>query len=358
MGSQQKPEGERIEAYIAEHLEELNREVKPLGIKTLAKKYLKENAQLYDLSNFDKEVERVRSVMRFYLGRLGDESRSMKRFDIRDRNTGETQPTAEQAPYKQAKVLVFDIETSPLITYTWGIWNQNIPTDNIIKDWLILTWSAKWIFEDRIYSAKIKPSEIKRNDDKRVVKALWSMIDEADVIIAHNGNKFDIKRMNTRFLKHGLNLPSPYQSIDTLLHARKKFNITSNRLDYIAKDFLGIKGKMETETGLWRRAIEGDREALTIMDEYCQQDVKVLEDVYLHLRPYIQPHPNIGLLEPSDKPQCPSCGSTDLRPTGDYNTYVNTYMAFRCGCCKSISRSRVNATPKKVRDNLNVSTPK
>lgn len=351
---EQSHKGKLIESYIREHLEELNREDKPLGVKTLSRNFLKNVLGVNKPT--EKEVDAIRSIVRGYLGRSGSAT-VKQRFHIRNRNTSETQPVQfVNTPYRQANVLVFDIETSPLMVYTWGIWNQNIPTDNILKDWMILTWSAKWLFEDKMYSARIKPSEIKRNDDKRVVKALWSLIDEADIVIAHNGNKFDIKRMNTRFLKHGLNLPSPYQSIDTLLHARKKFNIISNRLDYIASNFLGIEGKMETEKGLWKKAIEGDREALHTMDVYCQQDVRVLEDVYLHLRPYIQPHPNIGLLESSDKPQCPCCGSTDLKPIGDYNTYVNTYMSFRCPN-GSISRSRVNATPKSVRDNLNVSTP-
>jgi len=333
---------EQVLKFVREHLGELNRPKNPKGIKTLAKEY----AAIHG-----GEVENIRYMMRYYMGRTG--RNKGKVFEIRDRSRSETQP---KRPYRYAKVLIFDIETSPIIAYTWGIWGQNIPTDNIIKDWLILTWAAKWLFEDKVYSAKITPKEIKADDDSRVVKALWAMIEEADIIIAHNAAKFDVKRMNTRFLKHRLGLPSPYQVIDTLKHARKKFNITSNRLDYIAKDFLGIDGKMETPKGLWKRCIEGSAEALTMMDEYCIKDVYVLEDVYMHLRPYIQPHPNIGLLEDSSKPQCPCCGSEELTEIGEYRTYVNTFMAFRCPE-GSISRARVNSTPRKTRDNLNVSTP-
>jgi len=184
------------------------------------------------------------------------------------------------------------------------------------------------------------------------------MLDESDVVIAHNLEKFDKKRVQTRFLKYGFNLPSPYNSIDTLQHLRRKFSIISNRLDYVAKDFLGIEGKMETPKGLWWRCLDGDKDAMKTMVEYCDQDVRVLEDVYLKLRPYIQPHPNVGLIEQTNEPSCPCCGSTDLKLSGAYHTYVNEFDVYRCGNCGSISRSRKNSTPKETRDVIKVSVPR
>ena len=180
---------------------------------------------------------------------------------------------------KKAKVLIFDTETSHIIARVWGLWKQNINHTDIIKDWHLLCWSAKWLFEDEVYNMSLTPKEVAEGHDKRISIGLWNMFDEADVIIAHNLKKFDRKVAQTRFIKNDLNLPSPYNEIDTLLHARKQFKISSNRLDYLG-EFLQIGRKIETEKGLWNKVEAGDAEAMDRMVTYCDQDVRLLEDVY------------------------------------------------------------------------------
>jgi|DEB0MinimDraft_4_1074332.scaffolds.fasta_scaffold02009_5 DNA polymerase elongation subunit (family B) len=253
----------------------------------------------------------------------------------------------------QSKVLIFDLETAPLIAYTWGIWNVNINTDFIIRDWFVFCWSAKWLFDDKIMSEALTPKEIKKANDKRIIKKLWKLFDEADVIVAHNLDKFDEKRSKTRFLKHDLKLPSPYSKVDTLKVARRNFNIISNRLDYIGKDFLGIGGKMETPRGLWQSVDSGDEEAMATMVEYCERDVQLLEDVYLYLRPYHRQHPNISLMEEDDSHlHCKTCASSKLTECGEHKTMVAAYTAYRCGDCGSISYGRKTQIDKEHSKNI------
>jgi predicted RNA-binding Zn-ribbon protein involved in translation (DUF1610 family)/DNA polymerase elongation subunit (family B) len=261
---------------------------------------------------------------------------------------------------KGAKVLIFDIETShtEYQTRVFSPWNQNLRPDDIIKPWYILCWSAKWLFEDEIYNAKCSKKEVKKGDDKRIAQALWNMIDEADVVIAHNLNKFDRKIAQTRFLKNGMYLPSPYQTIDTLLHARKQFKIPSNRLDYLG-EYLGVGRKLETEKGLWDKVEDGDEGAMERMQSYCDVDVELLERVYLELRPFIQPHPNLGLfIENNFDQTCPSCGGNHLSVIGEYATTVNTYDAYRCDDCGSQTRARRANTPLKSNQHITSSSPR
>lgn len=261
-------------------------------------------------------------------------ARTIRKLLVRWR--GEKTPTTPQA-----KVLIFDLETAPLIAYTWGIWNQNIRTDFIIRDWFVYCWSAKWLWDDKVISMSLRPKEIKEANDKRIIQGLWNLFDEADIIVAHNLDKFDEKRSKTRFLKHNLKLPSPYSKIDTLKVARKNFNITSNRLDYIGKEFLGIGGKMETPTGLWQAVDKCEDGAMKTMVDYCERDVTLLEDVYLHLRPYHRQHPNISLMEEDDgQLHCKSCYSSKLVECGEHKTMVAAYTAYRCSSCGSISYGR------------------
>lgn len=275
------------------------------------------------------------------------------------RNWARRLSLSKVGPPKQFKILVFDIETAPMKVFTFEKWNTTISDDFIEEDWFMLCWSAKWLFEDKVYNACVTEKEVKRADDSRITKALWRILDEADVVIAHNGRKFDRKKANTRFLKHGLPLPSPYLLIDTLLHARKQFAVTSNRLDYLA-DFLGVQRKRETPKGLWMACVSGNHraESLKTMQWYCDGDIITLEEVYLKLRPYIQPHPNIGLhILDEHNDMCPTCGSHDLKEDGEYHTSVNIYQALRCNSCGSLSRKRKTNYKGKVRNGVLSSLP-
>lgn len=284
--------------------------------------------------------ESARNTVRDREGNLGEGNRNSKKdksnYKVLTHNT-------YNAPYRQedilAKVLILDIETAPLLANLWGIWNQNISTDNIKSDWFMLTWAAKWLFENKVYSARVTPKEAKRNDDKRIVKSLVEMVSQADIVITHNGDKFDLPRINTRAIINKISPPLPYISIDTLKSAKRHFAFTSNKLDYINKQ-LGLPQKTETNMELWRDCFHGDESALKKMEKYNINDVRIHEQTYLTMRPFIRPHPNIGLHIIDDKERCPSCGSNKLTDTGKlYHTSASVYSMFRCEC-GSVGRRR------------------
>jgi ssDNA-binding Zn-finger/Zn-ribbon topoisomerase 1 len=247
------------------------------------------------------------------------------------------------------RILVFDIETSPIIAPVWGLFKQNISHKHIIKDWFVINWAAKWLFEEEIMTGVLTPKEAKKGDDNRIIKKIWDIFDRADMVIAHNGDRFDIAKLNSRFLKYDFKLPSPYQSIDTLKTARK-FRNTSNKLDYLC-GMLDIATKIETGgMTLWLDCIKGDKKALTTMDEYCQNDVLILEQLYIRLRPYMRNHPNLGLYMDSDYELCPNCGSDMLKWGYLHYTRANIYECARCNDCGSYMRARKSTLPKEKRD--------
>jgi hypothetical protein len=245
----------------------------------------------------------------------------------------------EFTPRSKPNVLLLDIETTPIKAWIWNVWKQDTTPEKIIQDWYVLTWAAKWLFEPEIFSGKLTSDEAKNGNDKRIISDIWKFIDDADIIIAHNLKKFDEKRLKTRFLLHGIAPPMPYQRIDTLEIARREFAFSHNRLDYINK-LLGINRKIETDFSLWERCMEGNKKSLSYMEEYNKNDVGILEETYVRLRPYIKSHPNLGLFVDADSAMCPTCGSIDLRWGGTYTTSVNKYSAFRCNNCGAIGRSR------------------
>lgn len=238
-----------------------------------------------------------------------------------------------------ARILLLDIETAPLRGYFWGLWKQNIGTNMLEADWRMLTWAAKWLDEDDImYDSCHYHKDFE--DDREISVSLHALLDEADVVIAHNGHRFDVPKMNTRFLQHGLMPPSPYRQIDTLITAKRMFKITSNRLDFIAK-FLGVEGK-DSSSGwhLWEGCLNGDDQSFEKMVEYNVQDIRVLEDVYLALRPWMPNHPNVANYTDNAEHECPKCGSSDVQRRGYARTQVGKYRRYQCNDCGGWSRSR------------------
>jgi len=237
------------------------------------------------------------------------------------------------------RILLFDVETAPMECYIWSLFQKGpIHEQNIVKDWSVLCWAAKWLYDSRVYHATVTTAEATERNDTSILESMWSLMDEADIVIAHNAAKFDVRKMNLRFLKAHLPPPKPYQVVDTLKQAQKFFAASSHKLDSLAA-FLNIARKGESNFSLWKRSVTGDSNALAELTEYCMQDVVVLEELYTKLRPWIKSHPNMGLYIDTDKTVCPNCGSDNLNWQGYYYTNSGKYRAFRCEC-GAVGRSR------------------
>lgn len=254
---------------------------------------------------------------------------------------------------KAPKVLVFDIETSPVMAYVWQtqVWRAQVSEDKVISEWFMLTWSAKWLFDGKVMSARLTRDEALAEDDSRIVKGLWDLLNEADIVITHNGDRFDIPNMNTRFIVNGLAPTSPYQSIDTNRIARRQFGFTHNNLNALARVF-GFDSKISTDFKLWKRCIDGEVQALKEMEEYNRRDVTLLEEVYMKLRPWIKGHPNLALYMEAETETCPNCGGTHLIEKGNYYTNVSRYDVVQCEECGAYSRRRTHNLPKSIRENV------
>jgi len=250
--------------------------------------------------------------------------------------------SVEELPHtiQMPNILILDIETAPIKASVWGLWNQNIYIDQIISDWFMLTWSAKWLNSPNVMSNKLTSTEALNEDDSRIVKNLWNLLNDADIVIAHNGEKFDIPKIKARCLIHNLPPTSFYQQIDTLKVARKEFGFSSNKLDHLAKQ-LGVGCKIKTTFELWTKCVNGDENALSEMSTYNDEDVRVLERVYMKLRPYIKNHPNVTLFDDVvTAHRCPTCGGVHLVEEDYYYTTVGQFQVYRCTDCKALSRGR------------------
>ena len=318
---------------------------------TLGAKAYNENKHLFT------SIEDARAYVKYYRGLSGKKDRKYAQDkSLFMPKTYDTTNSRAEKINTNAKVLILDIETAPIRAYVWGIWQQNVGTHQIMSDWFCLTWAAKWLFEDKVYSGKLKAQEVAEQNDKRIIEGIWKLVNEADIVIAHNGAKFDMPKLNSRFIINGLNPPLPYQIIDTLVHIRRQFGFTSNKLDYVNK-LLNLERKKDTNFELWERCMKGETKALKEMEDYNVQDVRILEETYLQIRPWIKPHPNMGLfiLDESEH-RCPNCGSNKLSEQGKcYNTTANVYELMRCENCGASSRKRLGVANIKQKRHLLIS---
>lgn len=235
---------------------------------------------------------------------------------------------------KKPRVLLLDIETAPILGYAWGLHDQNIGLNQIKQDWFVISWAAKWLDQRRVLYKDQRYSKDKSND-KALVKAIWELIDEADILITQNGKRFDIKKLNARFVKHGLKPPSSFRHIDTLQLAKKHFAFTSNKLEYMSDQLCSKhkKRKVRKFIGfeLWKECLSGNMEAWKEMEKYNKKDVLSLEELYKKLIPWDNTI-NVNVYTDEETISC-MCGSSGYKKNGYNYTQNGKYQRYRCMQC-------------------------
>lgn len=215
-----------------------------------------------------------------------------------------------------------------MLYYAWRPWDTHAL--EVLEYSKIISYSAKWLDGEQV--TKALPDF--NNSEKALIKSLWKMIDQADIIIAHNGKAFDFGRMNSAFIKHRLGPPSPAQRIDTKKVAKETFGFDSNSLADLVQ-FLGLGEKMATGGyELWKGCRAGDPKSWAKMKKYNAHDTLLLEKVYLTLRPWMRNHPNLNLY--IDGECCPKCGgpAEKIWKRGTYAATTRTYRRFQCQTCR------------------------
>ena len=239
---------------------------------------------------------------------------------------------------KKAKIVLIDIETSPNVSYLWGTYQQNslkvIENSQVIsvayKDLGSPTTTVKALPDYPGYKGG-------KLDDEKLVRHIWNVLDEADVVIGHHSDAFDIKKLNSRFVYYGLNAPSFYKTVDTKKIASKYFKFDGNSLNSLSSYF---KVGQKIQNGgfeLWVKCIAGDSKAWKLMKDYNKQDVILLEKLYLKLRPFIENHPNLNLLAGVLSHSCPSCSSKNLVKQGFKISKTGRRQRYQCSDCHSWS---------------------
>lgn len=237
-----------------------------------------------------------------------------------------------------AKMLVWDIESSSIDIlhrqYDLTVNTKRFRPEEIVRDWNIFSVAWKLIGHDKVNCVSV--SSKNPTNDLEVVKMFHSVLMDADILIGHNSDNFDLKKFNARAIYHGLPPIPKKQQIDTLKEARKHFKFTSNKLSYLAH-YLGIDAKDDSPD--WNKILDGDTEELSIMREYNKKDVIVTEQLYLKLVSWMKTHPNVRPYTPIKDIEgntllsCKSCNSMNYNKSGFHYTSTGKRQRYCCLDC-------------------------
>lgn len=254
------------------------------------------------------------------------------------------------------KVLVADIEASPILGYVWSLWKQNVGLNQIKEEWYLLSFAAKWLGdpeEDIIYMDQrdIYPLE----DDTKQLAKLWQLLDEADWLITQNGKAFDIKKIRARMVMAGFPPFSPVKHIDNLEIAKKVFGFTSNKLEWMTDKLCTKykKNKHQKFSGfeLWSECLKRNQEAFMEMELYNRLDILSLEELYYIVSPWSDRLPNPNLYTSELNIKC-ICGSENIQEHGFATTEVSKFQQYQCKDCGKIYRGRKNLLTKEKRETI------
>jgi predicted RNA-binding Zn-ribbon protein involved in translation (DUF1610 family) len=258
---------------------------------------------------------------------------------------------------RQPKILIYDIECTYVVTKEkrWGLWDDRPISREIVQDWYILCFAYKWLGDKKVKTVALPdfPMTYRKDktNDKKVVEVLHELFSEADIVVAHNGNSFDQKKVQARMQIHHLPPPIPYAQIDTKLEAKRSGAHTSNKLSDLCKS-LELQHKLDAGgMRTWEGCMSGDKKSWKHMLKYNKGDIDSLEALYLELRPWMKTHPAINVL--SEKPAaCPKCGGENMRRGMKYRaTNTNLYQYFRCADCGGAAKRRI-PEPKQAMEKM------
>jgi predicted RNA-binding Zn-ribbon protein involved in translation (DUF1610 family) len=245
-----------------------------------------------------------------------------------------------------SKILFLDIEVAPKVALVWKFFKENISPKQVKEHGHIMSFCAKWLDDGVIHY-----EENRKENDKDIIQKLCYFIDQADIVIAHNGEEFDMKEIRARALVHGIKPPSPVKVIDTYKIAKREFRFPSNSLEYLSNvlNLTTKKGGHKKFPGfeLWLECLRGNDAAWAEMKEYNIVDVLALEELYYRLRPWDTKHPNLTIYaSETTEVSCPKCGSHDIQWRGYARTNSGVYHRYQCNNCGSWGRGRYSVAKK------------
>jgi len=228
------------------------------------------------------------------------------------------------------KVLFYDIETAPLKFWGWGCGKQVVRHAQLVEGhsrYGIICITYCW---DKGPAHAIDWGS--RQNSAKVVKEFDKILEEADIVIGKNSDRFDNKHLNTIRMWHDLEPMADLQEKcdDLEKHMRRHFYLPSNALDYISNE-LGLGGKDKMCFQDWIDIVEKNGNAeksLRKMVKYGKKDVTDTRAVWNYCKKHFKPRFNHAAY--SGDHRCVFCGSENIHKNGTRTIGKTRYQRYYC----------------------------
>lgn len=249
------------------------------------------------------------------------------------------------------KILTYDIETSPIIAYIWSLYQQGVSLDNVVQDWNILCFAAKWYHEDSVIYEEVDWKSEKYHDDGRIVDSLWGLFDKADFLVGQNSRSFDTKKVQARMILNGIDTPpSSFREIDILDIAKRKFAFTSRKLAYMSEHINKLYKKQSHDEfpgiSLWVECLKGNPRAWEVMREYNEYDILSTEELFTIFQPWDNKLPNFALYHDQ------VFSNSEWVENGYHYTNLGKYQKYRNTLTGQQRRGRINLLSDEKRKSI------
>jgi DNA polymerase elongation subunit (family B) len=242
---------------------------------------------------------------------------------------------------RKPSIVFFDIETSYNTAAVWSCgYNITVAPEHVLDERKIIC--ICWQYMDSAEVHYLTWDE-ETQCDREMLSEFINVLNDCDLAIGHNGDRFDLKWIKTRAAYHKLQPVTNVVTVDTLKLIKSNFHLNSNKLDY-AVQYFQCGGKMATGgLKLWKRVMAGDAVALDKMVRYCKRDVKILKAFFKRILPYVDRLPiNLAILRGGTRDDCPKCASTHVHKSGFRVKTVGKYQRYHCqGCGHKWTDSRM-----------------
>lgn len=245
------------------------------------------------------------------------------------------------------KTLFLDIETCPSLAYVWGAHDQYVAVNQIAEPGSTICWAASWDG-----SREVMFDSVHQSSQRRMVRGVYNLINEADIIVHFNGKRFDVPTLNREFLLNGLSPTSPVRQVDLYQGIKGRFKFVSNSLSFICQQ-LGIGNKVHHKgMELWTGCMAGDDASWRVMERYNKQDVRLLKKLHDRVKSWLPSYPNAALYVKDEEPVCPRCGSSHLQRRGEVTLEAGVYQRYQCQECGYWPRGATNLLSATKRKSL------
>lgn len=218
----------------------------------------------------------------------------------------------------KTRVTYFDTERAPLLGWFWELGEQRIHYGQIVQHDFFT--SCQWQYDDgkvQEYSLLDNPNFDKDPmNDLVVVKKMREIMENTDVLVAHNGRRFDWPKFKAKMIYHRLKPVRKPHIFDTLTEARTS-SFVSNKLGNLAKLLKTIE-KLDNPTDFGKLvfgSIKERRAEIKKSVKYGLGDIPALKEIFYVLHPYSENRINIKTL--SEPCSCPRCKSDNIGTRGE-----------------------------------------